>query len=93
MAEKKVNLASDDYYIQAFNRLKATHDVNKKVNTNIDYDSKNNIIKNDDRDDKSVSSKISSTASLTSIHRTIHSKSTAKVKHNVNNIMQVKKYN
>ena len=94
MAEKKLNLASDDAYIQAFNRLRATHDINKKININIKNDSSNNNTNNDDRDDKSInSSKISSSQSLSNIyHKNLYNNknsSSTKVKRNVNNIMQV----
>lgn len=89
--EKKINLASDDAYIQAFNRLKATHDVSKKVNINIKNDSRKD---DDDRDDKSITSKISSSQSYTSnFHKNSNSSTSntisTKLKRNLNNVMQV----
>ena len=39
MSANKVNLASDDAYIQYFNKLKATHDTSKKVNIKSSNDS------------------------------------------------------
>jgi hypothetical protein len=55
MSERKVNLASDDAYIQYFNKLKATHDTSKKVNIK-----SNNI--NDSYDSSTHRSNVSSIA-------------------------------
>ena len=86
MSEKKVNLASDDAYIQYFNKLKATHDTSKKVNIK-----SNNI--NDSHDSSTHRSNVSSIAAsdggLSAHNITGSNKVNIKVNKRSSNLQQV----